>query len=196
MSEEQRADEMQVRALESAQTSGSNGRSGLSAQILPFAIGSRSMAVPELASELAAIQPHPIGDTPLSANVAYASPERWLGVARSWLSDAIVELEGLVGIASESGYTIPPYKSIERARRIATMCSHFGLAEPAFDVRENGEIEIFCREGSRGILMLIHPNEVFQIFGDFDADQWRARYNSEKGTWRKHLRRFLQELVG
>jgi hypothetical protein len=191
------SDEIQMRALAVADTSSATSHgSGFSAEILSFPPRLRSNVGNQSEPSIQYLpnQAFALGHTPLSAQLALNELQQ-LHLASSWLADALVEIGELPLAARESGFVVPPEKSMESARRIARTCSHFGLSEPAFEVRESGEIEIFCREGARGLLILIHPNEIFQVFGEFDGDQWRARYNLAGPTWNRHVRKFLQEIA-
>jgi hypothetical protein len=198
MTEEVPIDEIQVRALAVADVSPSASYApSLSAQILPFTLRSRATAAPagEGSFQTLPSQPFAFDHAPLSAQLAYETRPHLMHLARSWLFEALAEIDQLPRLASDSGFAAPSEKSMESARGIARACSYFRLNAPAFDVRESGEIEVFCREGPRGLLLLIHPNNVFQIFGDFEGDQWRARYNLAGPTWNRHLRKLLQEIA-
>jgi hypothetical protein len=196
--EESQIDEIQVRALAVANPSSTSSHlSELSAEILPFSLRPRSSmsSVSESSVQFLPSQPYAHGHAPLSVGLAFDTQQDLVYLARSWLFDALVEVDRLSHLASESGFLVPPEKSIERTRSVARACSSLGLSEPTFDARENGVIEIFCREGARGLLILIHPNDLFQVFGDFEGDQWRARYSLKGLTWNTHLKKFLQDLA-
>lgn len=196
MPNEIRAEETQRRALASVDAGVLPGQSGgLSAEILQFAPRPRDkklledISMPNLPG-----QPYPLAQPPLSAQIIYA-PESITHLSEPWLFEALVEIEKLSEVAKESGFVRPSGASLERAKTIARMCSQFGLSEPAFDVREHGELEIFCREDARGLMIIIHPEGSLQVFGDFRGDQWRARYSMSGSTWRTHLGRFIQDTL-
>jgi hypothetical protein len=170
--------------------------SGLRAEILMFTPRSRgrTATAAEFMIPKLPFQPHESAQPPLSANVSpYA--QNTIPIPRhSWLFDALVEIDQLPHVSMESGFNIPPEKSLEIARVITRLCNSYDLSEPSFDVRESGDVEVFCREDSRGLLIIIQPNGPLQVFGDFGGEQWRARYGTSGSTWQLHLKRFMQDI--
>jgi hypothetical protein len=198
MNENARIDQIQERALAlPGRVGGEDHLLGLSGQILSFPHGHREItagvgaavpfqAVPNQPAPFAPVQ------TALATQLAFETQIHPVGLSESWLFNALTEIDQLLTVADENGFPAPTAKSLESARTIARTCSHFGLREPAFDIRERGDIEAFCREGARGLLILIHADDTFQVFGDFDGDQWRARYNLKGSTWKSHLADFCE----
>ncbi len=197
MPNEIRADETQRRALASVETGILSSRpGGLSAEILQLTPRPRAKTLLEdIPVPNVARQPYPQAQPPLSAQVIFYTPDPVTRWSEPWLFEALVEIEQLSGLAQKSGFVAPSAASLERAKAVARMCSQSGLSEPAFDVREHGEVEIFCRESARGLLIVIHPEGSLQVFGDFRGDQWRARYSMSGSTWRTHLGRFIQDTL-
>jgi hypothetical protein len=175
----------------------------LTAQILPFPQRQRSGETQAATSAVAAatlqtvpMQPYaPPLQAWLTTQLAFEAQIHLTDYVQSWLFDSLAEIDQLPGVASDNNFPIPAERSLASTRVIARACSYLGLSQPTFDMRERGEIEIFCREGSRGLLILIHPNDIFQIFGDYHQDRWRARYDLTGPTWKAHLNKYLQELT-
>jgi hypothetical protein len=107
----------------------------------------------------------------------------------------MIEIDQLPKVAKDTEFLAPPRESLEIAKRIARISNSLGLSEPSFDVREKGDIEVFSREDTRGLLIIIQPNGQLLIFGHFGGEQWRARYGASGSTWEVHLRRFMQDIL-
>ena len=153
MAEVVRIDEIQVGALAEADVSPSASYApSLSAQILPITLRSRSTAAPagEGSFQTLPSQPFAFDHAPLSAQLAYETRSLiWcmslaLGCSMPWPRSMSCRVW-----RAQSGFAAGCEKSMESARGIARACSYFRLNAPAFDVRESGELEVFCREGPR-----------------------------------------------
>jgi hypothetical protein len=131
---------------------------------------------------------------PLSSQLVPAREEIRDRVIVSWLFGTLIEIERLPKLAEEIGFPIPSSALISKVKDIARYCEMFDLTEPALDLRENGAIEIFCREGSKGLLLVVNT-KTLKVFGDYSGEMWRAQYDLTGSTWESHLRRYIQDLA-
>ncbi len=137
-----------------------------------------------------------ISDQPLSIQAGLISqPHLETRPNASWLFDALVEIEGLAKSAEANGLVAPSVSTLATVSTIVRLCDAEGLSEPVLDVRDAGAVEIFCREGAKGLLVVVNPNGLLQVFGDFSGDTWRARYDLSGAIWRMHLQAYFRDLV-
>lgn len=135
-------------------------------------------------------------DQPLSIEAEIISPPRWETRPKaSWLFDALVEIEDLPKSAKACGFVAPDASTLATVSTVVRLCDTEGLSEPILDVREAGAVEIFCREGVKGLLVVVNSNHLLQVFGDFSGDTWRARYDLSGVIWRVHLKAYFRDLV-
>jgi hypothetical protein len=117
-------------------------------------------------------------------------------VGASWLFDALVELDEIKKLAqTKDTPKASPDFVFHTTEAILRLCEAKGVSEPVVDLRENGGIEIFCREVDRGLLIVINPDKALQIFGDFSGETWRSRYDLSGTIWQTHLLSFLRDLI-
>jgi hypothetical protein len=158
----------------------------------PF--GSQESGIPQLgATRQRTLQRESISGRPLGSRVIefpQAGPRSRSGV--SWLFDSLLELESLKQTSGDA--PVPKPQTLTMAEHIIRMCDTEGLGAPLIDVRDNGGVEIFCREDNRGLLIVLNPNNTLQVFGDFSGEAWRSRYDLSGAVWETHLSAFLREL--
>ncbi len=130
-------------------------------------------------------------DLPLSAHVSLGQADAG---QRDWWIDFSKELEELPALAMELGYAAPSEQALKRVAAIARLCNSKGLSAPHLDLQENGGVELFCKEGAKGIWCIVHPDDFLQIYGDFGGDQWRAKYPPSGEIWSVHLSAYLDGL--
>jgi hypothetical protein len=65
------------------------------------------------------------------------------------------------------------------------------LPEATIELDENGNVELFMRDRSNGLLIVIRE-DTMMIFGDALGEPWRARYQLEGDVWKRHVGTFLR----
>ena len=145
-------------------------------------------------NQRAAAKASPLEDRPLSDETSFSDP-RTQRTHPAWLFDAILELEKLPKAAAEAGLVAPNAETLDYATRIIRLCGEERLSEPVIDNRANGEIEIFCKEDNKGLLLVINRNGILLIFGDFAGETWRARYDLSGAIWSVHLKGYCRDLI-
>lgn len=170
--------------------------SGTTGQILVFGVSGRTkLAIPTGLADREKLGTASFRETPLSAQIVEFKQTPRESENTSWLFDAQLELQRLQSYAAENNFLPPTKLLMEHAGRVLQICSDVNLSEPALDIREKGEVEIFCREGSRGLLIVLNSQNLLQVFGDFSGDQWRARYDLSGNIWQTHLRKYFQDTL-
>jgi len=126
--------------------------------------------------------------------VEFRQPTLRSRIGTSWLFDSLVELESLRKTALSDGIEPPTPPTLKTAEHIIRTCDAEGLSAPLLDLRDNGGVEIFCRENDRGLLIVVNPDGLLQVFDDFSGEPWRSRYDLSGIVWQAHLVSFFREL--
>jgi hypothetical protein len=195
MLDEAEARERQIRAFDVEQPNPSVARYGLG--IPTYSHPNRLLGeMRGIDEQIIAAVPLPL-ETLTRSNVLEFQRRLELGTkaGTSWLFDVLVEIDQLPEVALALGLVPPTKEMLSIVASIIRMCEATGLSEPAIDCRENGEVEIFCREGEKGLLLVVNPNNLLQVFGDFSGDTWRARYELSGAIWRVHLISYFRDLI-
>jgi hypothetical protein len=107
-----------------------------------------------------------------------------------WLNGVLECVEGL----PQSSECVKPLV-VEHAKSVVKVCAVVNVPEPSVDCDEDGNIEIFVKNGPMGLLLVATDPNLLQVFGSSAGDKWRARYDLRGPTWRTHLRNFLAPLA-
>jgi hypothetical protein len=110
------------------------------------------------------------------------------------LNAILTELSELTEGARAEGRASPNDSAIAGTRALAKLCVSFRLPEPTIDLNDDGSVEFFIRTRSRGILFILRQDDLLQVFGDFESEPWRARYQISGKTWKLHLPTYLASL--
>jgi hypothetical protein len=190
--------ERQRRALGVGTLTARSSSSAFASYLAPFGPSRysrvRAPVAPYVLKQDALVRSGECTQPPLSSQIIPINQKLQDQVSASWLFEALLEIEQLPKLAKEMGVPIPSAILLRRVTAIARLCDEFGLTEPVFDLREKGDVEIFCREEKKGLLIVVR-DDLLQVFGDYSGEMWRARYDFSGSTWESHLRKFVQDLI-
>jgi hypothetical protein len=109
-----------------------------------------------------------------------------------WLENALGSVQGL---SQNTECVSPPQTSaIEHAKALVRICAAFDVPEPSVDCDDEGNIEIFVKNGEMGLLFVVTQTGTLHVFGNSSGDKWRARYVLSGITWSQHINNFLISL--
>jgi hypothetical protein len=117
------------------------------------------------------------------------------GTSPEWLQVALEEIDFLVAAAVEERRSSPPPELVQRAKEIVSTCALLSAPEPVADLDENGNLEIFFKRRTNGVLFVVASGGVLQVFGNTEGDNWRSRYLLSGRTWQRHLPTLVAALV-
>ena len=94
-----------------------------------------------------------------------------------WLESAVHEIKSL-----------PVLEQTKKdAEEVVRLCARMAVEEPLTDVDQHGNIELFFKSGSSGILLIVAITRNLQLFGNEGGEKWRAQYELSGRIWRREL---------
>lgn len=122
-------------------------------------------------------------------------PKRPAPVPIMWDQDVEELLKDVLEEAEQEDMHITSDEVISCARDVLYSLSDQYTSEPSLTHDDKGGIEIFLKEGRRGLLIKVQVDGVLGIFGDRGDEQWRAKYQTNGSAWKKHMTCIINALT-
>jgi hypothetical protein len=110
----------------------------------------------------------------------------WFDEARQELAET---LEGEGSPDSEKREMLSDWatNALEHAAKV-------GVDAPAIDIDHQGNLHLFWKKGSEGLLVVIRTDGTIHFFGNSNGESFRSDYPINGKTWHSHLSFYLQPL--
>lgn len=112
-----------------------------------------------------------------------------------WIGDVLHELEALPRRCAAEGQIEPKKEAIAYAIEVSSICALLSFPRPTVDCDEEGNIELFFKVGTTGILLVIWGTGVLQVLGNEAGQKWRARYALLGSSWKKQFRAAMKAVI-